>query len=270
MRSPLAVVRGGGDLATGTINRLFKSGFRVIVLEIKVPTMIRLSVSAATAVFDENIIIEDVRYQYVKSAHEALELTRDESVPVLVDPNMDSLRELKPDVLIDATLAKRNMGIHMQLAPIVIGLGPGFTAGEDCHAVIETSRGHDLGVIIYSGSALPNTGIPGLIAGYAEERVIRAPGSGYLKAIKKIGDLVTAGECIGSVNDAPVLANIEGVLRGLIHESVPVSKGMKIGDVDPRANIEACTSISDKARALGGSVLEAYLSLSGVLNQVEY
>lgn len=270
MRAPLAVVRGGGDLATGTINRLFKSGFRVIVLEIEVPTVIRLEVSAATAVFRDTVEIEQVKYQLVDSAQAGIKALDENVVPVLVDPNMESLKNIKPDVLIDATLAKRNMGVSISLAPIVIALGPGFTAGIDCSAVIETSRGHDLGVILYEGSPQPNTGIPGMIAGYAEERVIRAPKSGYISASKRIGDSVKAGDVIGLVDGEKVLANIDGVIRGLIHERVKLSKGMKIGDVDPRSNQAACTTISDKARALGGSVLEAYLAISGRLKQSDY
>lgn len=270
MGGPFIVVRGGGDLATGTINRLYKAGVKIAVLEIDMPTVIRLKVSAALAVFENEAVIEGVRYVLAENAQTALKLIKRGLVPVLVDPDMKLLKDLKPDALVDATLAKKNMGVHKALAPIVIALGPGFVAGEDCHAVIETSRGHDLGVILYEGTARANTGVPGKIAGYAEERVLRAPGAGYFKAVHKIGDFITKGQAVGKVEGQEVYAEIDGVIRGLIHERVPVFKGMKIGDVDPRANVAACTSISDKARALGGSVLEAYLALSNRLKSSNY
>ncbi len=263
MSSPLAVVRGGGDLATGTINRLHNSGFEVIVLEIEKPTVIRLEVSAATAVYENDFVVEGVMYKRANTLSQARDVLSNGNVPVLIDPDMKTVSEIKPNVFIDATLAKRNMGVTLSLAPCVIGLGPGFTADKDCHAVIETTRGHDLGRIIYSGSAKKNTGIPGMIAGHAEERVIRAPQNGYIRRLLGIGDHVKADEVIGYVDKSEVKANIDGVIRGLIHESVYITEGMKIGDVDPRDNKEACFSISDKARALGGSVLEAYLKLSG-------
>lgn len=263
MRAPIAIVRGGGDLATGTINRLHKSGFRVIVLEIDKPTVIRLKVSAASALYEGEVIVEGVRYKHADTVSDVKNMLSSECVPVLVDPDMRLVSVIQPDLFVDATLAKRNMGVTMELAPYVIALGPGFNAGEDCHAVIETSRGHDLGVIIYKGRAQKNTGIPGNIGGYAEERVIRAPRDGIIEPLCHIGDHVKAGDVVGYVAGHEVRANIDGVIRGLIHETVNVHKGMKIGDIDPRNNRNACFSISDKARALSGSVLEAFLDLSG-------
>ncbi len=269
MRAPVAVIRGGGDLATGTITRLVKSGFRVLVLEIEKPTVIRIPVSAAGAIFDGEITVEGVHFKFCKRQEEAISLleagqtVQEKSVPVIVDPSMSILKVISPDVLIDATLAKHNMGLSSQLADIVIALGPGFTAPRDCHAVIETSRGHTLGTIQYEGSAKPNTGVPGVIQGHSERRIVRSPGEGFLTPKAAIGEHVVTGQVIGFVDSKEVIAPLDGVLRGLIHESVKVKGAMKIGDIDPRDNKDACWSISDKARALGGSVLEAYCALSG-------
>ena len=263
MRAPLAIVRGGGDIATGTIDRLHRSGFSVIVTEIETPTVIRLKVAAATAVYEGEVLVEGLKYVQVESIEEVNTCLAASEIPVIVDPQMTQLEELAPDLIVDATLAKRNLGLKIDMAPIVIALGPGFEALIDCHAVIETSRGHDLGRVFYSGKAKADTGIPGEILGFSEKRILRAPSRGYLKADKKIGDLVKSGELIGKVNNEAFYAQVEGVIRGLIHTRVQVKNGMKIGDVDPRGDITACEQISDKARALGGSVLEAYLHLSG-------
>ena len=188
-------------------------------------------------------------------------------VPVLADPDCACRAALRPDALVDAILAKHNLGTRITDAPIVVGVGPGFTAGEDCHAVVETMRGHTLGRVIYSGSALPNTNIPGLIGGFAGERVLRAPADGEFRSARRIGDLVKAGDVAGYVAGEPMVCTIDGVLRGLIADGVPVCKGMKSGDVDPRGNIENCYTASDKALAVGGGVLEALLHLSGALEE---
>ena len=182
-------------------------------------------------------------------------------VPVLVDPDGDCIRQLKPDAVVDAILAKRNLGTRMDMAPAVVAVGPGFTAGEDCHAVVETMRGHYLGRVLYNGAALPNTNIPGLIGGYAGERVLRAPADGVFQGARQIGDLVRAGDTAGYVNGVPMLCTIDGVLRGLMADGVPVTKGLKSGDVDPRCAPEHCLCASDKALAVGGGVLEALLHL---------
>lgn len=263
MRKPIVLVRGGGDIATGTCNRLYHSGFKVVVVEIDKPTVIRRTVSAASSIFDGACRVENVNYKRVEGLSEVSKAFEQGHVPVLVDSDMDCARDLKPDLIVEATLAKKNMGLSKDLAPYVIALGPGFRAGMDCHAVIETSRGHDLGRIIYEGTTKANTGIPGNIEGYTEERIIRAPKAGFVEQINTIGDLVEQGQCIGHVSNVEIRAEISGVIRGFIHPSVQVVENMKIGDIDPRANVQACHSISDKARALGGSVLEAYLKLSG-------
>ena len=196
-----------------------------------------------------------------RRAAEAKKLLREGSLPVLADPECACREELAPDALVDAILAKRNLGTKIDDAPIVVGVGPGFTAGEDCHAVVETMRGHTLGRVIYSGSALPNTNIPGLIGGFAGERVLRAPCDGIFTAVHRIGDTVEEGETIGFVEGQPMKCTISGVLRGVLDNGVPVKKGMKSGDVDPRCKPEYCTTISDKALAVGGGVVEAVLYL---------
>lgn len=257
----LVIVRGGGDIATGTICRLYHSGFKVVVLEIEKPTVIRRTVALAQCLFANEAEVEGVRAVRADSVEKARELLAEGIVPVLADPEAASRRQLQPDILVDAILAKKNLGTTKEFAPVVIGLGPGFTAGVDVHAVVETQRGHYLGRVYYQGSALPNTGIPGLISGKGAERVIRAPAAGCFYPLREIGDIVNGGDVLGRVAGVPVIAPIDGVLRGLINEGVPVTTGMKIGDVDPRAHREFCRTISDKARSIGGGVLEAILHL---------
>ena len=228
----LALIRGAGDLATGIALRLWRSGIRVVLTDLERPTAIRRTVA-----FSEAIVYGET------TCREAL----------------------APDALVDAILAKRNLGTKITDAPVVVGVGPGFTAGEDCRAVIETMRGHTLGRVIYSGSAIPNTNVPGLIGGFAGERVLRAPADGAFRSVRRIGDLVKAGDVAGYVSGEPMVCTIDGVLRGLIADGIPVRKGMKSGDVDPRGNVENCYTVSDKATAVGGGVLEAILHLSGAL-----
>ncbi len=265
MRAPTVIVRGGGDIATGTIDRLYRAGCDVLVTEIEKPTVIRLNVAAATSIFTDEIDVEGIRYVKVDSVDQINSAFENRTVPVIIDPDLRVLKRLKPDLLVDATLAKKNFGLQANLAPVVIALGPGFEVPVDCDAVIETSRGHDLGRVYYEGRAKDDTGIPGDILGFTEERILRAPASGKLIAELKIGDLVKRGDVIGQVDGKDLTSNIDGVIRGLIHAAVDVKQGMKIGDVDPRGAKEACSLISDKARALGGSVLEAYLKLTGGL-----
>ena len=176
-----------------------------------------------------------------------------------VDPQAQSVQWLRPDSVVDAIMAKRNTGMTIADAPVVVALGPGFTAGRDCHAVIETSRGHDLGRVIFHGQAQPDTGTPGRAGGKSARRVLRAPADGLFVGRQKIGDLVQAGETAAEVAGQPVVTRIDGVLRGLLHDGLTVRAGCKVGDVDPRAVVEHCFTISDKARAIGGSVLEAIL-----------
>ncbi|MDX1413906.1 MAG: selenium-dependent molybdenum cofactor biosynthesis protein YqeB [Candidatus Promineifilaceae bacterium] len=262
-RNCLVIVRGGGDLGTGVIYRLAKSGFPVIVLELPHPLVVRRSVALATAVLDGEIIVEDLHGLRIESADEALRLAYKGKIPILIAPELQSVtQELQqpPCALIDARMAKRNIDTNISQAPLVIALGPGFCAGVDCHAVIETMRGHRLGRVIWQGSAIPNTGTPGLIAGKGVERVLRAPADGAVSWQFKIGDRVQTGDHVGSVAGQPIPAPFDGVIRGLIAPSTPVKKNLKIGDVDARADRSACFTISDKALAIGGGVLEALLT----------
>ena len=265
----LVVVKGGGDLATGVAHRLHRVGMKVIVTELAQPTVIRRAVAFASAVFEGEVTVEGVVARRVEDAAQALALLPEGIIPVVVDPQASVLRpervegvgELKPTAVVDAIIAKRNTGTKITDAPVVVALGPGFTAGLDAHAVIETNRGHDLGRVILEGQAAPDTGIPGPVMGYASERVVRAPGKGVFRGVKAIGDRVEAGDVVARVGDQLVLAPIFGVLRGLLADGLVVKEGMKVGDVDPRGVREHCFTISDKARALGGSVLEAILYL---------
>ncbi|HAH69249.1 MAG TPA: molybdenum hydroxylase [Synergistaceae bacterium] len=257
-RGKLAIVRGGGDLATGIIYRLWKVGYTVLSLEIPAPMVVRRTVSVASAVFDGETAIEDMKAVRIDSPKD---LIHDRSrISVLVDPEGRAISELKPDILVDAIMAKRNLGTRKDMAPVVIGIGPGFSAPEDVDAVIETKRGHYLGRVIRNGSAIPNTGVPGLIRGYTIERLLKSPGEGHVIPVKSIGDSVMPGEVVAHVEGLPVCSQIEGIVRGLIHPSVKVSKGLKIGDIDPRGEREHCFSITDKALAIAGGVLEVIMS----------
>ncbi|HWQ58618.1 MAG TPA: selenium-dependent molybdenum cofactor biosynthesis protein YqeB [Clostridia bacterium] len=255
----LVLIRGAGDLATGVAIRLHHAGFRVVMTDIATPTAIRRTVAFSEAVRRGEATVEGVTAHLAKDVPAALEFIRAGSIAVLVDPEATCREALCPDALIDAILAKRNTGTKKSDAPVVIALGPGFTAGTDCHAAIETMRGHDLGRVYYEGSPLPDTGTPGEIAGQGAARVLRAPKDGVFTGIKQIGDLVEAGETVALVDGAPVAAALSGVLRGLLPGGIRVRAGMKSGDVDPRGNSEACFTVSDKARALGGAALEAIL-----------
>ena len=258
----LALIRGAGDLATGIALRLWRSGIRVVLTDLERPTAIRRTVAFSEAIVYGETTVEDVTARLAANADEARALLAQGIVPVLADPGCACREALAPDALVDAILAKRNLGTKITDAPVVVGVGPGFTAGEDCHAVVETMRGHTLGRVIYSGSALPNTNIPGLIGGFAGERVLRAPCDGIFTAVHRIGDTVEEGETIGFVEGQPMKCTISGVLRGVLDDGVPVKKGMKSGDVDPRCKPEYCTTISDKALAVGGGVVEAVLYLN--------
>ena len=291
---PLVIVRGAGDISTGTIHRLFRAGFDLLVLESERPSAIRRKVAFSEAVYDGRATVEGVWAVRIGSAEEAARCRADGYIPLIVDPEGDSIALLKPDVVVDAILAKRNLGTRMDMAPLTIGLGPGFEAGRDVHFVIETMRGHDLGRIISKGSAAPNTGIPGTVGGYGLERVIRAPGAGIFRDGKDIGSFVKAGEVIGRIEvpgsgteavettgaetpgsgaeavettgaETPgsmagtveVRTVLTGVLRGIIRDGYPVTEGFKLADVDPRKEEQKnCFTISDKARCIAGSVLE--------------
>ena len=293
-KKPLVIVRGAGDISTGTIHRLFRAGFELLVLEAEKPSAIRRKVSFSEAVYDGRATVEGAMAVRIGSAEEAARCRADGHIPLIVDPEGDSIALLKPDVVVDAILAKRNLGTRMDMAPLTIGLGPGFEAGRDVHFVIETMRGHDLGRIISKGSAAPNTGIPGTVGGYGRERVIRAPGAGIFRDGKDIGSFVRAGEVIGRIEvpgsatgavgttgaevpgsgmgavgttgaEVPgsgmetveVRTVLTGVLRGIIRDGYPVTEGFKLADVDPRREEQKnCFTISDKARCIAGSVLE--------------
>ncbi len=259
----LVLIRGGGDLATGVVYRLHQAGFPLVVLELERPLVIRRKVAVATAVLEGVVHVENLRAQLVHTFEEALKLAQTGVIPVLVAPQLDDCQLSIVNCqlsIVDARLAKRNIDTSLGQAPLVIALGPGFSAGLDCHAVIETMRGHRLGRVIWQGPALPNTGTPGIIAGKGKERVLRAPAEGVVKWRLEIGDLVANGDLIGDVAEQPVLAPFDGVIRGLIAPGTAVPQGLKIGDVDARQDVDACFTISDKALSIGGGVLEAILT----------
>jgi xanthine dehydrogenase accessory factor len=262
----LVLVRGGGDLATGTILRLSRSGFLVAVLECERPTAVRRTVALSEAVYAGEAEVEGLVARLVRDCAELLRVLAPGLVPVLVDPRCEALDLLGPLALVDAIVAKRNLGTAIDMAPIVVALGPGFAAGVDAHAVVETNRGHDLGRVIWKGRAEPDTGRPGEIGGFGIERVLRAPMAGSIRALCEIGDSVRTGDPVFAVEGEErrvVASNIDGVVRGLLREGFPAWAGLKAADVDPRARRDSCFTVSDKARAIGGGVLEARLALGG-------
>ena len=257
----LIIVRGAGDISTGTIHRLARAGFPVLALEVARPSAIRRRVAFSEAVYDGAATVEGVTAVRIAGIQEIDEVLARGEVPLLLDPAGESIRRLRPAAVVDAILAKRNLGTTMDMAPLTVALGPGFAAGRDVHYVIETMRGHDLGRIIAEGSAAANTGVPGLIGGYGAERVLHAPAAGTFRMRRDIGSVVEKGEIIGTVvsgdGEAPVRTQIAGILRGVIRDGYPVTKGFKLADVDPRLEqLKNCTTISDKARCIAGSVLE--------------
>ena len=259
------LIRGAGDLATGIALRLYRAGLCVAMTDLEKPTAIRRTVCFSQALVYGETVVENVKAVRADSVEDVKNLLAEGVIPVLADPEGKSFAALQPDALVDAILAKRNLGTKMTDAPIVVGVGPGFTAGVDCHAVVETMRGHTLGRVIWEGTAIPNTGIPGLIGGFAGERVLRAPADGVFHQILEIGAQVQMGDVAATVNGVPMLCTLDGVLRGILADGTPVFKGMKAGDIDPRCKVEHCYTASDKAIAVGGGVLEAILCRSGVL-----
>jgi xanthine dehydrogenase accessory factor len=286
VEKPLALIRGGGDLGTGVALRLYRAGWRVLIAELPQPLVIRRTVAFAAAIFDGAIEVEGAIGERIAVAAEADRVWAADRIPVLIDPDHSAAASLRPIVLIDAIMAKHNTGTPIDAAPIVIALGPGFTVGRDCHAVIETQRGHNLGRVYYRGAALPDSGTPGSMGGQEALRVVRAPVAGIFYAQRKIGDRLKAGEVIGRVitvdvsltdsaawrlaaidRDASqplgivIKTKIAGVLRGILHDGLKVSANTKIADVDPRGEIDYCFTVSDKAWAVGGGALEAVLYL---------
>lgn len=258
----VVIVRGGGDLATGTIYKLHRCGFKVLILETSKPMSIRRKVSFSEAIYDGQMEIDGVSAILVDSIDEAKEVWNNKKVPIIVDPEGEYIKQLKPKIVVDAIVAKKNIGTSRDMADITIALGPGFIAGKDVDVVIETSRGHDLGRLIFEGEAKKNTGIPGLIGGYSKERVVHSPCDGIIENIKDIGAIVEKDEIIAYVGDMSVKAQISGVLRGIIRNGSNVTKGLKIADVDPRiSEKDNCYTISDKSRNIAGGVLEAIFYL---------
>ena len=257
----MIVIKGAGDLASGVAVRLAHCGFSILMTDLSHPTSIRRTVCFSEAILKGAFTVEDVTAEYAETVEEVHSIHMRGHIAVLADPKADCIKVLRPDVVVDAILAKRNLGTKITDAPVVIALGPGFTAGVDCHAVIETMRGHDLGRVVLNGSAEPNTGIPGNISGFTTERVLRAPKDGTFTEIRHIGDIVEKDEPVASVDGETITATIAGVIRGLLPTGTPVHEGMKSGDIDPRPIQSHCYTLSDKARAIGGGVLEAILML---------
>jgi len=254
------LIRGGGDLAGGVAVRLHHSGFEVMITELPKPLVVRRTVSFAEAVTDGSKEVEGISAVMIQNPGEVKDLLRVGNIPVLVDPELACLKEVRPDVVVDARMRKKPPAEGKELATLVIGLGPGFIAGENCHAVIETNRGHNLGRVIWAGPPQEDTGVPGMVHGFAAERVLRSPEDGKLVTGATIGDHVKNSAVIALVGSQAVLAPFDGVLRGLIKPGSQVTKGMKIGDVDPRDDPSICSLVSDKSRAIGGGVLEAILA----------
>ncbi len=256
MKKPFIVVRGGGDIATGTIHTLWTAGLIPVVLETDKPSAIRRRVSVCEAVYDGESTVDGMKAVRAYGIENVYDIINENNVPVLTDEKGESIQRLAPDILIDGILAKRNINTHIRMAPLTIALGPGFRAGVDVHYVIETQRGHDLGRIIEKGSAAKNTGIPGNIGGYTAERVIHSPADGIIKTVKDIGSFVEKNDIIALVGNEGVPASLTGIIRGIIRDGYSVHKGLKIADIDPRREEYGnCFTVSDKARCIGGSVL---------------
>ena len=256
---PLIIIRGAGDIASGIALRLHRSGYSIIMTDLPAPTSIRRTVCFSEALRLGLCTVEDVTAVRAGGTENALSLAERGQIAVLADPEGRCIHQLRPAAMVDAILAKRNLGTAITDAPVVIGIGPSFTVGVDCHAAVETMRGHTLGRALYSGSPLPNTGIPGLIGGRSGERVLRAPADGIFEPRMEIGQLVQEGEIAATVNGKPMRCTLTGCLRGLLQGGLQVHEGMKCGDIDPRGQQANCFTASDKATAIGGGVLEALL-----------
>lgn len=258
------LIKGAGDLATGIACRLHRCGYDVAMTDIAVPTTVRRTVAFSRAVYEGEAVVEDITGILCKNAEDIERVTGEDKIAVIVDSDCSIKDEWKPDILVDAIIAKKNLGTNISDADIVIGVGPGFCAGEDCHCVVETKRGHNLGRCIWEGSAVPNTGVPGVIGGYAKERLIKAPADGEFRGAVSIGDIVELNDIVGYAGDTPVRAQAGGVVRGLLQDGVMVTEGMKSGDIDPRGVVEHCFTVSDKASSIGGGVLEGILYIEKI------
>lgn len=256
---PIVIIRGGGDLGTGAALRLQRAGWRVLVTELAQPLVIRRTVACAAAIFEGSIEIEGTRAQKIDRLDQTDRVWLIDHIPVIIDPDRAIAARLNPTAIVDAIMAKINTGTRIIDAPIVVALGPGFTAAIDCHAVVETNRGHNLGRVYYQGSAEADTGRPGKIGGEDNKRALRAPIDGRFRADKAIGDKVISGDVICHVGSRPIKTGINGVVRGLLHDGISISAGTKVADVDPRGEASYCFSVSDKAWSIGGGVLEAVL-----------
>ena len=255
----LVLIKGAGDLATGTAVRLRRAGLDLVMTEVERPTAVRRTVAFSQCMYDGTAAVEGLTARRASGKAEALAALARGEIPVLCDPGAEIRKELPFDGVVDAILAKKNLGTAITDAPIVLALGPGFTAGVDCHGVVETKRGHDLGRLILEGSAIPNTGVPGDIGGYTEERIIRAPADGLFEPLAAIGDRGEEGAPVARVAGSVVCARLTGVVRGMLPAGLAVKQGMKAGDIDPRCEARHCFTVSDKARAIGGGVLEGLL-----------
>ncbi len=256
-------IKGAGEMASAVAWRLYKVNIRnILMFEVSQPLAVRRRVSFSEAVYDGSQTVEGVQAVRVDSIGSIADAWEQGKIAVVVDPRWGFQRFVRPDVVVDAILAKKNLGSSISEAPLVIALGPGFLAGRDAHFVIETNRGHDLGRVISQGCAAPDTGVPGSIGGLTVERILRAPAAGIFIPVRQIGDKVKQGELIGRIEGVEVEARIDGILRGLIRPCSYVTAGLKIGDIDPRGDAVACYTISDKARAVAGSVLEAILRVN--------
>ena len=255
------VIRGGGDLASGIAFRLKRSGFPVIMTELTEPLVVRRTVSFAEAVYNGKVEIEGILGIATEKPPEAIKLLNDRIIPVVVDPCGEILKYWQPQVVVDAVMAKKNiLKTSLSDAELVIGIGPGFIAGQDVHTVIETKRGHYLGRVIYQGTVIDNTGIPGIVDGVGRDRVAYSPCEGFFQTSRKIGEVIKKGDIFGNVDGTPVRAQISGIIRGLVKPGIWVKTNVKVGDIDPRVDLDYCSTISDKALAIGGGVLEAILA----------
>lgn len=259
----VVLIRGGGEMASGVAWRLHQCGFKILITETNQPLAVRRQVAFCEAVYDGKMIVEGVEALLIDDPDDRFRIWAEGKIPLLIDPNCESKEKIEPQVLVDGILAKKNVGTSLTDAPLVIALGPGFEVGKDAHYVVETNRGHHLGRLLSSGRAEPDTGTPGPIQGITTERVLRASADGTFQSRVEIGAQIKKGEVVGTVAGEPVLAEIDGVLRGLIHEGLKVTQGLKIGDIDPRGKKAYCFTISEKALALGGAVLEGILRVYG-------